>query len=148
MRKPLVASVLWALVLGAAVPSILAKDKTAYVFVNLGTEINMVPQYWSLGIQADLQPMKLVMVSPEVNAWFGMESSGGAYLVPAILFNVKLGVFFAGAGPAALLHGSDYSPEVRPKFNIGYRTRHFKLLVGAIPRNGYVSGLVTAGVGF
>jgi hypothetical protein len=153
MKKTIIAIVVWGLALGRAVPLVQAKDKPVAVFLNLGTEINMLPEYWSLGFQVDLHPMKFLMVSPEFNLWFGKSHVPGCYLVPAILLNLKLGRFFAGAGPAALRNtASGYADStawgIRPKFNIGYKTRHFKLLVGAIPRNGYVSGLITAGVGF
>ncbi|HYA48489.1 MAG TPA: hypothetical protein VEG35_02215 [Burkholderiales bacterium] len=143
-------AVAWGLILGGAGPLVQAKGKPVDVFFNLGTEINMTPQYWSAGFQVDFHLAKLLMVSPEFNVWFGR---GESILVPAILLNFKLGRFFAGAGLAVIKDISsgmawEIGPEVRPKFDLGYRTRHFQLLVGAIPRNGYVSGLATVGVGF
>ncbi len=153
MKITMIAIVVWGLALGGAVPLAQGKDKPVAVFLNLGTEINMVPEYWSFGFQVDLHPTKLLMLSPEFNVWFGKSQVPGCYLVPAILLNLKLGRFFAGAGLAALSNtasGYAYSTawEIRPKFNVGYKTRHFKILAGAIPRNGYVSGLITVGVGF
>jgi hypothetical protein len=148
MRRIITAIAVWGMVLAGGAPQTHAKDRPVNIFLNFGTEINMMPQYWSAGLQVDLHPGKLLMVSPEFNIWFG-KGLTGCFLVPAVLLNLKVGRFFAGVGPAII----GYQPgggawEFRPKFDLGYKTRHFKLLAGAIPRNGYVSGLATVGFGF
>ncbi|MGD1010245.1 MAG: hypothetical protein ABR951_08865 [Candidatus Aminicenantales bacterium] len=153
MKKTIIATVIWGLVLGGAVPLLQAKENPVSIFLNLGGVWNVwiTPQYLTLGLQVDVRFGKLLMLSPELNVWFENFHSGGYHLVPGAVLNLRLGRFFLGGGLAAERIGGGWSggsSGIHPKFNIGYRTRHFKLIAAAVPESGFFYGVMTAGLGF
>jgi hypothetical protein len=154
VKKTIIAIVVWELILGGVVPLLQAKEKPISVYFNLGGVWNVwiFPQYMTLGLQVDVHLGKLLMLSPEFNVWSEGFRFDSIYLAPGAVLNFTFGRFFAGGGFTAMRYDSkwviDKRWETRFKFNIGYRTRHFKLIAAAVPASGYFYGVITAGLGF
>lgn len=154
MKKTIVATIIGGLILAGAVPFLHARENPVSVFLNLGGVWNVwiTPQYLTLGVQVDVRFANFLMLSPELNVWFEDFHSGGHHLVPGAVLNLRLGRLFLGGGFASVQTGSTGwigSPSgILPKFNIGYRTRHFQLVAAAVLGSGFVYGVMTAGLGF
>lgn len=87
-------------------------------------------------------------------SFLGLTIAAGAVL------NLKFGGFFLGGGFAAMngggYGGTHYYEDgqwhertaFRPKFNIGYRARHLKLMMSGTPIDDGIAGVLSAGLGF
>jgi hypothetical protein len=151
-------AVVGGVILGGAVASLDAKEKPVNVFANFGLVLNgfIIPNDLTFGVHVDVHLGKLFMISPEFDVWSNHYHFTSMTLAPAALLNLKLGRIFLGGGVTAM-KGGGYGGigyggvsrwAVRPKFNLGFRARHFKVTMGAVPVDDGIAGALTAGVGF
>jgi hypothetical protein len=163
MRKMGILAIVGGLILGGAVPSSEAREKPINVFGNFGLMLNgfIIPNDLVLGAQVDVHLGKLLMVSPEFAVWSNHYRFATVTLAPALLVNLKLGRIFVGGGFTAMKGGGYggngyYAGDwqwhekwaTRPKFNLGYRARHFKLTLSGTPIDDGIAGVLSAGIGF
>jgi hypothetical protein len=163
MRRMGILAIVGGLILGGAVLSAEAKDKPVIVFTNFGLMLNgfIIPNDLVLGVQVDVRLGKLLMVSPEFAVWSNHYHFTSVTLAPAVLLNLTLGRIFLGGGFTAMKGGGygggtyyvgDWQWHekwaTRPKFNLGYRARHFKLTLSGTPIEDGIAGVLSAGIGF
>jgi hypothetical protein len=100
------------------------------------------------------------MLSPEFSVWSNHWHFSDLTIAAGAVLNLKFGGFFLGGGFVAMTGGGyggiHYYKDgqwhtraaIRPKFNLGYRARHFKLMMSGTPIDDGIAGVLSAGIGF
>ncbi len=157
MKKITAAVLLGGLLFFGAGTSARAQGRPVMIFANFGLMLNafIIPNEFTLGVQADVFLAKFIMVSPELSVWSNHFHFSNVTWAPGAILNIYLGGFYFGGGFSAMYGGGyggfdaqDNSWALRPKFNIGARAGHFKLAISGTPFDDGVAGVITAGYGF
>ena len=134
--KKLLISFLTLLLFSGFFSASLNADSTK-VFANFGivTDDSFSFDYylWAVGANFDFSINDLFMISPEVNVMTYKFEFSTFLLEPAVLANVKLGTFFAGAGLTKLfvISGGEAGDltDFALKLNAGFRSENLKFRV-------------------